>query len=623
VSPRPMLSPKHSFSIDPFTQVTQVEQLERIVAQEETTADTSGSTDAADIRPTNREKTLPRVPESNEKGAVTPMPTRMDTFFSDNAVHPEDTPPTPTLAAITSLKVPRPAGLDNALSGLDALEAKLLAQVGTRKMEKTERPDVRSVLPIAIPRPIDDPANESAISSLTLPGLDADAKTLKLGQTSHELEHEEQDDDPALTEGRKDRLRDQGSKENRKGGSTGARKSKERERHGGKRSGEHTGANGELHKLRKSAQGRVAAWLGSIEPDVPPPSDTPPPVSPYTVADLTEVAREDSHGRVAAWLGGMRSEASLEPEDDALPSSDALVANVIPQIGEDAKSQDAIPEHNDTAQALPPQATEEVSAAPNPRSSGFVPIGTLRADRFTIPPRKTGTTDSTMKPTPSPRQGLKLPRPLDPEVRYDIRSARGGRGGKVAAVAAIWASAAQQNKQLNVKEKLDPPGRRPIATSKHPITLDKAAVRAEAGHQAQLAPEFDTKVVHIPAKPTRASQPSTPKLSTTASPDAKPVSSVDFAAKRARMIKSTSVPAAISSSLATPMLSSTASLARGFPPLTDKTKAGIKPAPVVFEDTQPSAKMDVAKSANTKGDLAFGQARLRELIKRYQGQANA
>ncbi|EED79994.1 predicted protein [Postia placenta Mad-698-R] len=239
VSPRPMLSPKHSFSLDPSMQVTQVEQLERIAAladSENPGMSASGASPRADAG--MMDKTLPRVPDV-EKGTFRAAAPRVDTLFPESAARPEETPPTPTLAAVTSLKVPRALDAEaggGGLSGLDALEAKLLAQVGTRKIEKATRPDVRTVLPIAIPRPTEgDPANDSAISSLTLPGLDSDAKTLKVGQPNPgpelEPDADDQDDDRALTERWRDR-------ESKKASSIGARKSKDKERHGGPKSGE-------------------------------------------------------------------------------------------------------------------------------------------------------------------------------------------------------------------------------------------------------------------------------------------------------------------------------------------------------------------------------------------------
>ncbi|KAH9916493.1 hypothetical protein B0H21DRAFT_307391, partial [Amylocystis lapponica] len=197
---------------------------------------------------------------------------------------------------------------------------------------------------------------------------------------------------------------------------------------------------------------------------------------------------------------------------------------------------------------------------------------------------------------------------------YDIRSARGGRGGKVASVAAIWASATQQA----------------AATKPTPAPVKHAsATPAKAGmfkeSHVKLEPPIARKTIPSLDPPTKPPRPATrPKLishTPQASPDSKPTPGADVMAKRARMNKSSSVPAAISSSLATPMLSSTASLARPSPPLNERHKMNIKLPPTISEgETVAEAKSAPAKAPVTKGELAFGQARLRELIKRYQGQ---
>ncbi|KAI0926445.1 hypothetical protein AcV5_008907 [Taiwanofungus camphoratus] len=631
ISPRPMLSPKHSFSNDPFSQISQVEQLERIAARVENEhPDMSLSKAELDFNVDlshKKEKSLPAVPVPAASSARADV----GALLSNPELLVDQTPPTPTLAAVTSLKVPR-ASADPSVcggaSGLDALEAKLLAEVGTQKVEKNEgRTDVRAVLPIPIPRVNDgvDPANDSAISSLTLPGLGSQGKTLKLEQAIHG--DDDEDDDRALTEGREHR---KNSKDSKKVASSISRFSKDKVQHSGKCSGERavTGKTDEVHRLRKTARGRVTAWLGSIEPDVPPQSGTPPSSSPTAiVADLTDLPREDAHGRVAAWLNGIGRDTKPQP-------------NMSPSIAmKDALLETAKPTQVDVATYGPPATDQpsedpvdspvtDVSAAPHPRSSGFVPIGTLRANKLKEPVAigKVEVRDSENNPQlistkqgpPSfPRLAVGSPRSDSPEVRYDIRSARGGRGGKVTAAAAIWASAAQQSEKVDVTKlkhvsakRLDvallqptrsPPSESPVH-SKSPISSDRSSVP-----------------VGPPAKSAKTSGSTTPTQL-----DVIPFSATDLTAKRARMIKSTSVPAIISSSLATPMLSSTASLARPSPPLIDRDKANHRLSPAVSEG-QPSlnAKSTTAKPPPIKGDLAFGQARLRELIKRYQGQANS
>ncbi|KAH9930063.1 uncharacterized protein B0H18DRAFT_995072 [Fomitopsis serialis] len=604
-SPRPMLSPKHSFSIDPFTVVTPVEQLERIAAQVDcSNADMSGPGGSPALD--KRDKTLPRVPQDTRKPSPGSTRPKADTLFPPDAVPMDHTPPTPALAAVTSLKASRNnLSVGGGLSGLDALEAKLLAEVGTRKVESSERhPDVRSVMPITIPRHTEgDPANDSAISSLTLPGLDAEVKTLHVGQNlelPHDLDLDDDDDDRALTE----RWVSRKSKENVKSSSsTGTRKSKDKNKDKERRSGKRSAGNGtagkneEVHHMRKTAQGRVTAWLGSIEPDAPPQSSTPPPLSPAVVADLSDVVREDAQGRVAAWLGSMRGDASKSGKPPASPKLTGQADEPLHQV----------------SQEIPQTETpRDVSAAPNPRSSGFMPMGTYRAQKQ----QRQDAAEAArveharaLKTPVSPRLAVYPPRPQGSEVHYDIRSARGGKGGKVTAVAAIWASATQQSK-VDPSKPISPP---------NDITRPRDVQRVKSA-ASKSPPQVVTKASHAqPAKIAKAGVFSASNESTS-----KPTSVADLTARRARMIKSTSVPAVVSSSLATPMLSSTASLARPAPAALDRNRANKLNGPRVadLEMSLPSVKEDSTKPPATKGELAFGQARLRELIKRYQGQAS-
>ncbi|KZT73573.1 hypothetical protein DAEQUDRAFT_762024 [Daedalea quercina L-15889] len=615
VSPRPMLSPKHSFSLDPFTKATHVEQLERIAAQVDgENVDMSGSANV-------RDKTLPRVPQDTRRSFPGPMHQKADTPFPLEAV--DLTPPTPTLAAVSSLKASRnQLGVNGGLSGLDALEAKLLAEVGTRKVESSERhPDVRSVMPITIPRPAEaDPANDSAISSLTLPGLDAEVKTLHVGRglrppdPNSDLEDDD-DDDRALTERRVSRK----SKENVKSSSsTGTRKSKDKNKDKERRSGKRSGGNGtakddEFHRIRKTAQGRVAAWLGSIDPEVPPQSGTPSPSSPAPIADLSDVVREDAQGRVAAWLGSMHEGGASQSKGRPASSKPAVHGD---ESSKRDERRDDVPKPaaaQESLQEMPQTETSrDVSAVPNPRSSGFMPMGTYRAQkqqRLEAAEAARVEHARALKSPVSPRLTVYPPPSQDPEVRYDIRSARGGRGGKVTAVAAIWASAAQQQGKLDTSKPTSPP--KDLARLKDIQPVKKTAIK--------ISPQDAAKPLRSqPAKNTKAGV-----FTASDESNSKPTSIADFTARRARMIKSTSVPAVISSSLATPMLSSTASLARPAPALVDRNRANklniTRPAQV--EPSLPIVKEDSSKPPAVKGELAFGQARLRELIKRYQGRA--
>ena len=578
VSPRPMLSPKHSFSVDPVTHATlsksdRVRTLEHMAAQAEKT-NSDMSTDIPDVNFADKDKTLPIPPVPSEKpkprSAVSESRPRADTLFAPDQ-EPEETPPTPTLAAVTSLKVPRfgAGGAGGGLSGLDALEARLIAEVGTKKVEQNDRrPDVRSVLPqpIAIPHRNAEiePAVDSAISSLRLPGVEVEeppkpslsglltVEPIERAESAHSNPHSH---DGARTErGRaKERVSDGLTKKS--AGKKGTRKGKD-----------HASAerDDEVHRMRKVAQGRVTSWLERIDPAVPPDVDSSASPSPAPER-LSQKPKDEE----------------IEPEPQAI-----------------------VPPPEVTVKAEKDAAKEDVVAQPNPRSSGFVPMETLRARQMQAEAsgKKDGLDE---KPFGIPR-GLKFaypPRPSDAQANYDVRSARGGRGGQVTAVAAIWASQAQITREQN---KSPPPIKPPKSNKAIPKYLSPQPTKPALSRTPPAITRSPTNHLSI------------------ASPPAS-FSAANLTEKRAKMIKATSVPAVLSSSLATPMLSSTASLARPSPPLMDRVKFGNKLLPTVAEtrptlDGQPEPKS--TSSPAPKGELAFGQARLRELIKRYQGQTS-
>lgn len=313
------------------------------------------------------------------------------------------------------------------------------------------------------------------------------------------------------------------------------------------------------NKSSAAAKGRVAAWLGEIDPAVPPQEEIIPP-SPSVVRDLDGLSFEDEQ-RAAVRLLGRSPLAAAAPYLPLSPNSaspttpgGALTSNV----RTDAIANGADDGNNKNEDKV-------VSASPNPRSSGFVSITTLKRDPISLPssnsvvrrplllsrdatvieearrvqdlwsspppgitvdkdtlkpggvpgamsfvsherfnrklspsssfskpagviplsysaavasapapasssaaPRNVWkTTDQTQPSTSQPKgrqlppsttkpsgyipPGGKLPMfppskpPIDLEVKYDIRSARGGRGGKVSSVASLWASGAINN----------------------------------------------------------------------------------------------------------------------------------------------------------------------------------
>ncbi|KAG6848716.1 hypothetical protein H0H93_014673, partial [Arthromyces matolae] len=211
-SPRPFLSPKRSFT-NSLPKSERVEDLERMAEEvEKVSADLSGDLPKAPFESQDPEsdssppidvtevqestvdipdinKTLPNPPPSirelNDNLKANGR-TRIDELFGDPSSVPPETPRTP-MVAVTPIKLPfKPRSAEfraqlspngHAESGLDALEKRLLAEVGTRKMDlANERRPVWSIVgakPIDIPTKDmvpEEPMNDSAISSLTLAG---------------------------------------------------------------------------------------------------------------------------------------------------------------------------------------------------------------------------------------------------------------------------------------------------------------------------------------------------------------------------------------------------------------------------------------------------------------------
>lgn len=554
-SPRPMPSPKQTYSIDPTTHLTlskseRVRTLERIAAQtDEANKDMSYSVPDLTL---GLDKTLPAPPVPSQKGRHTQPTAALTDLFSHSTDDNADVaPPTPTLNAFVPPKASRTAL--GRFDGLDALEARLLAEVGTRKVEKeSQRPDVRSVIPIAIPKPDAsvDPNIDSAISSLSLPGLGVDERTERLTREQPSAALSDQGRPHALHLGHEGKV----SENIPQAESEKARKKKSNQK---PQEGDVVKEK-EIQRLRKAAQGRVAAWLGSIDPEALPQPGTPPPAN-------------------------VPSEIPSKPR---LSSDHAQISQLSPQTSEpvpalEMNASETRP-NSDSPDVGPPTENGHVENKPNPRSSGFIPIRP--------------TTDNSSAPEhqnsdQARRKALKFAWPQhqpDSEARYDVRSARGGRGGKVTAVAAIWAQAANQKPAIPPPKSPPPAPRRLTEWNKTPLKTSKSS--------SPLSQSSET---------VNESKP----RATPASPAA------ELAARRVMLSKSSSVPAVVSSSLATPMLSSTASLARPSPKLTKfaPSPAVIQEIPEVKSNSNPNAK------APPKHELAFGQARLRELIKKYQG----
>ncbi|KAF8637756.1 hypothetical protein AX17_002598 [Amanita inopinata Kibby_2008] len=788
-SPRPIPSPKMSHVSLPRSE--RVEELERMAAEaddgyiEEKTPQNSRKSSKRKAKRRDYanygadfNKTLPAPPVPTRKGYLAPpnvvdsSDTKVEHEVSRNEgptplipLPADKAPPTPTLTAVTPVRhvksnLAEKLAENKLESGLDALERRLLAEVGTQKVERASAPanahargifgasinvrgedagaaltaeddsqPVRGHLsPIKIPSgSIDDEGFnlDSAISSLTLADggwamevdrraknaekeREAEQERVRLGDPgTRELADHDHDRDSdekthrAGTVGGKSKSKssfsgDDGREEyirrgkqrchvadvvagdtEQEDGGVARGKNKEgssKENKGGKKKEGH-------HKSRKAVKSRVAAWLGTIEPDALLPEDDMAGASHSDpLADLQQPPVEEDFAHTpTSRVQKAKADVAAEHADGPLPVKD-------------------LPDSKDVRTDVP-------TSAPNPRSSGFMPIGTQKKDAKRVasniygengkgrmihgymsnvsPPvlsTKPVTTQrmlnlprdpdanvrasdadpsskdigagSGVQPKAMPahaalevpfdladrhknrevQPALRLPAPnrqtQDPEVKYDVRSARGGRGGKVTAVAAFWASAAAKVKEVSKASTSKPPGTKP------PPTNASSAKQAAPPEVPRLAKPIATQALNrpfvaqqqqrtasqpqsmpAPAKPPRYVGKGAQLPATTESPP----KLLDLAGKSKPVTKSTSVPAVVSSSLATPMLSSTASLAR--PANTPASRQRLATPDPISANRIPqteAARPHAPSKAKSTPDLAFGKARLRDLIKKYQ-----
>ncbi|KAL1683224.1 hypothetical protein EV122DRAFT_273346 [Schizophyllum commune] len=684
-SPRPMLTPKHSFTNDPnmLPKSENVTDLESMADEiNEKVNDLSGDLPRGTFSPPPvdpsaryRKPTLaalgarvrmsdvgaragssdggalaPPVPAKDKRQSLpavsrrttetTTIPTAAATAASDTPEPPSPqkprTPPTPNLTAVRPAAKRQKsatylASPTSGPSGLDALEAKLLAQVGTRKAEEGKRvPDVRSVLsetasPIEIPKKAseDEMMDESAISSLTLANeLAGDERPVvqDLARVEQDLARQEQDLltheqlNPEWEEKTHQGARSNGPqsdgedlKDKRKGrsshGEKGERK-KDRSHHDQKKE-KKSGT-----KEKKSAtNGRVAAWLGGVvdadRPSPPPTVVTPSPATPlFPLPDQRERSAIDSPE-----VSELTKEASPPVEEPE------------PPVNELSKG------------AEQPEQQQDL---PNPRSSGFVAIGTYKREEVTYrrvsrfrtaesEARKltdlwgaeagpstdgrretsSGTAREISNSTSRP-DGDKTPRitaaqppthlppvpRLDPEVKYDIRSARGGRGGRVTAVAALWASGAVQGAQSSVVRVTKPVAAKPTVEVKR-----------------SARPPVLVKPPSLAGQATVTSSHAAPHLSSTAS--------------LARPALTTPKPRVPAARIGPIVEETSTSRAEDTPP-----PVATSPSKPAFSKTRESlTNLSTPKPAPRQSlaseGFAFGQARLRELIKKYQGSSSS
>ncbi|KAG8806806.1 hypothetical protein FRC17_004804 [Serendipita sp. 399] len=330
----------------------------------------------------------------------------------------------------------------------------------------------------------------------------------------------------------------------------------------------------EALRLRKAAKGRVAAWLGdAADADPPPPTET-------RIVDQA---------------------AQPYPEYDSSLDEDSIeVAKPAPKV-DPSKIQ-----------------------LPGRRSSGFMPI----SQPLVSPKRVTAGRSGDPPPRePAIKKGLVQQLQAKSGAPYDIRSARGGKGGIVTSVAALWAEKAS-NEPQSPPPTNGVPLPAVIRLGKEQITVPKA----EPGDPAAIQP-----------KPFKYSSAALNKVLTgeggdTGEDSSSPATKPKVAAWNrtgltpARStpnnlgIKAPSVPAKLSSSIAKPLISSTASLARPQPQSrksSDTLEENDQSKPTPARAALPPSASEPRLASKPVVTVAFGQGRLKDLIAKYQGNGQS
>ena len=799
-SPRPQLTPKHSMTniTDAYTRATRVTtKSERVEVLEEMAdvvvrrsgEDLSGGGLRGVVKEVEQEqKEREREREKVEREKSLPVPPSVSDLVREEEWERRSkgllpgapppladlTPPTPTLHAL----VMRSRGREREKrevrdeSGLDALERRLLREVGTRKMEGPARVDVRSVLgvggegagagasvPIPIPAPVKSPEemmmmmnNDSAISSLTLAGQ----------MMLEGMDDLEGDDDPDSDGGRTHRAISRSSAGGRGDeirGVAGGNDDEWEMRHTRERAS--VFANGGApapallpsifgmkekgagrKKSRAKAKGCVAAWLGEIDIGVPPLEQVIPP-SPSVVRGFDDLLEEE--GPEEAVAGTIKpdprssgfvpigSSVKLKTLGDAGGSEMRKVGvgvaarPVVVQAGvaEEARRVEALwagfdgmgslgyapakveaeaglgrafLESSPLAKVVPDfPKREKTTTTTTTAPMSYSAVAKKAGERVVSPQKATNNIAGRIPALPPPP--VKLKGPGDPEVKYDLRSARGGRGGRVTSVANLWASGAiasasaggvkgkgkvavglesvDREKSMEVvrgvveRERQ----RREEEVAKAPLMEKKlfsAALMAPPPPPASFkaGPANTTKPLSIPAQKPSEPRKVFPKAPnrTTAATSKRPFSAPKPGGTQSLALsqggRTTPMPgfrtppgpgaanakskpatkpgggggggggmiiplattnpalAVVSSSHAVPHLSSTASLVRPKPVrgVGGSGKVGDGVAPVLSMVKEGDAlEGEGGKVAGGVADLSFGQARLRDLIRKYQG----
>jgi len=411
----------------------------------------------------------------------------------------------------------------------------------------------------------------------------------------------------------------------------------------------------EALRLRRLAKGRVAAWLGdvqAVEPDPPPPSET----RIFEKADMEEkvglgaVPRSTSPKRLAAKLSTSDGVAALDEPSVLVLAAISNPAVPSRRAAEQTKPPGPVPEAQPTLSRIPSYSARpaEISMdAPKPTAIRPVsPVSPVSSISPLAPPK------SPMAPrSPLPKSPKLLFSPLLVEqdaLKYDVKSARGGKGGKVTSVAAIWAAKEQTNGAPPLVPALQP-ARKPNGGG----AVNGRAVEAPISTTPRLAAvpiptakpkSLSSQKISVPPlslKPVLSQSERPPPVAGTLAAVFQPTQPYPPPATSSgrpdnRLMKAASVPAELSSSVALAGLSSTATLAR---PIFSKSTAlpSSTSAPVLandavrlpglgakrrsFQPLSPPMEEQRAKSPPVTAEIAFGQAKLNDLIRKYQGQS--
>jgi hypothetical protein len=342
------------------------------------------------------------------------------------------------------------------------------------------------------------------------------------------------------------------------------------------------GQEEEALQLRKAAKGRVAMWLGDAK------EADPPPLSETRI--IEQAAREQPASEAIKQI----REALKGPTGDTMPET------TVPGPTPDG------PKRIDPSKVQLPGRT----------SSGFLPMSRHPAKGL---PRIAESSSTTSVEQPAVLERYKPGLQPIKVANYDVRSARGGRGGKVTSVAALWAEKATSDaaNPTPVSPKIQSVGV-PLPMM---VRLGQEKIKLPTSPGANLAkPKEEERSEDKPQEKTPPAGKPYPWFGAAISP---------ARSAPANMIaKGVSVPAKLSSSFASPTLSSTESLARPQPtkPVKPVAAAVPRPAPLVQKPTPPAASpMQLQASASeprlSAQVVSFGQARLKGLIAKYQGGA--